>query len=281
MNKKASSQGFSIYDLPKNRWAQFLDILKHQALSIISICFLFLVACLPFILIRYYHLLSLTELVESSHSLSSGEVQAAYLSYYLLRLPAFIFIALFLSGILRIYKKMGFGEGYFLFSDFVAGIKENFLNILGLTFFYWLLSSLLFYASELSLAYSNSWIFYLMYAVEFSLLLPYYALSCYLSCVYSDGFWTKIVATAKLFLKHFPTVLLFSLLSVAPLLLLLIPLTYVQLFVPIIYAGIFLPLASLSLVLFYNHLFDLDINCVSFPSLVGKGLRPQEKEDTH
>ena len=128
---KAPKKDFSFSSLPSNRFFQYWDILRHQGLSVFSLCLFCLVGFLPYALTRYYFVALTSKELSGGSALGSSAVQSLYLYYFLLRLPCLLFASLFVAGTLRLFKRMSYGEGYLFMADFFEGVKENVGGCLG------------------------------------------------------------------------------------------------------------------------------------------------------
>lgn len=269
--KKRPIRDFLVSDLPHNRWALWADIVKNQALHLVLLGFLLLLASLPLIVFRYYHLLSLGTLLSQNGNAYTEQVQSAYVLYLLVCLPLLLVLGVYFSGLLRLYKRMSWGEGYFLFADLGAGIKENSANVLLLVFLFWLVDAILVYFGIFFL-FSSSLVFYLFQVIRYAIVFPLFGLNLYLSSVYNDPLAKKLFTSLRVFLRHFPLFLLWSLVLEGPLFTLNFASASLQLFLPMAYAFFYFPLTYLGFVLWLNHCFDCDINRENFPQLVDKGL---------
>jgi len=260
---------FLISNLPRNRFFMYFDILKNEWLSLVIYGFLFLFSTLPFIIFRYLQLRNISFLASSNNAYI--EILASYMPYLLISLPAFLLIGLVLAGLLRVYKRMGWGKGYFRSADFFAGIKENILSSLILTAIFWLTYSLLTYVGVYFLS-SSTWIYYFMLAIKGMIIFPLYLFLLYVFAVYRDSVSKKLYVGCAVFLKRFPSLIVASILLEAPFFLLLLSSSYIQLFVPSGYALIYFPLGYLALIMVYNRALDEEVNRESFPDLVNSGL---------
>lgn len=264
-------------DLPRNRFFQFFDILKNEWLSLVVYGLLFLLSALPFIIYRYVHLKNVSAIASSGAEDAYATIVSSYLLYLLICLPLFLLMGVALSGILRVYKRIGWGKGYFRAADCLEGIKENAVSTLCMTFCFWLAYALLTYAGVYG-AEVSSWVYWFSIAIKGLIVFPFFLFALYVFAVYRDSVSSRLMAAVVVFLKRSPSIILGSFLLEAPLLLLFLSSSYIQLLVPIAYALIYFPLGYLALILLYNRALDREINKTSFPELVDLGLS-RHKQD--
>ncbi len=273
--RKSNNTDFLISDLPKNRFELFWDILKNQWRTIIIIGLIFLIVFLPMIIVRYYNMLVLNDFLIASDEVNDAKLISLQMSYYLLFIGLLWFIGICLGGIARIYKKMTFNEGYFLGADYFKGLKENSKEFTIIFIIYGLINFILEMVS-LSFLLENSFMYYLFKLINYGLFTPLLFIAISLCALYTDGVLKKIKSSFYLYIKHLPLCLLIAVIIELPLLLLMIPQTFIQLLVPIIYVLGYLPVAYLISQIILYHIFDVEINRVSFPELVEKGMYKKE-----
>jgi len=269
--KVLDRKDFQLNDLPVNRKSLFKDILKNQFFNIIILGVYFLVGLLPLILFRYYNLIIVGNIIKENSSSIKEELLSSGLNYGIFSLFGIVFFGLVLSGILRIYKKMCFSEGYFIGADFIEGIRENIKDFLFISLIYGLIN-LLIECAKMYFLMSNSFVYYLLSVVNYVIIFPYIIVAFTMSTIYSDSIFKKMFKALQVFLKNLPIMLLITLIIEAPLLVLLLSNTFIQLFYPMIYSFIYLPTSALVSRLLLNYVFDKNINKYYFPELVNKGL---------
>lgn len=271
--KKKEKRDFFVSDLPNTRTKLFIDILKNQWNILIVCSIYFLLAFLPFILYRYHHLITISNLLSSNQTreeMISSISQATFL-YLLVSCFLFLWIGIFLAGLMRIYKRLSFQEGVFVGADFIQGVKENGKDFLFIVLFYDVLYFLVEYIAVSYMA-SNQLVYYLMKVIHYFLLLPLLFLSLYTSAMYQDKLIKKIYTSVIVYIRFLPKNLLFFTILLLPNVCLLFAKTSIQIFVPILYVISYLPIGFVLLTVMINGFYDQLINQYHFKDLVNKGL---------
>lgn len=278
--RRTAVTDFTADKLPKNRYEVFIDVLKVRWNNILFLGLLLLLLALPLLLTRYYHLLVTTEIYHQIQTeiIDSKTGMTKILGFNnfinLLYLPFLVLIALGLSGVMRILKRILWGEYTSIRSDFVSGIRENgvhlslLLIVIG-SFNYAVnyLRSVAFYSET-----QNNITAFLPEVVFITIILP---VACYflsLTVIYREKFLKKIKIGLKLYLMTLPKTLGIILLCIFPLALLWINYSLLQLIFPLIYVVFYLPLALIVWFLYTCSVFDRFINRSSFPEIVDKGI---------
>ena len=269
--RKKIVKDFTPSDLPSNRKELFFDILKNQWNSLLILAFIFLLIFVPFIIFRYYNLLSINNILSSNNEDIFYQIKIASLTSNAINILIILFVGIFFSGIARIYKKLAYNDGFFLGADYVKGLKENVKDFIVLFLIYGIINFIL---ESLSINYliENSFLYYVFKFLNYGVFLPILAISVCISSIYNDPVFKKLYLSVVIYFKHLPKIALVTLIALAPLFILLIPSTTIQLFVPMLYCLIYLPLAYLLFVIVMNHIFDKEINNKKFPHLVNKGM---------
>lgn len=262
---------FTIADLPVNRKELFFDILKTQWNSLLIIAFIMMLSFLPFIIYRYYNLLTINNIIVKKEETMLLQIKQAYFIYNSFNILTILFVGIVFSGLSRLYKKLAFNEGFFLIADFFKGIKENIKDFLILFLIYGIINFIL---ESLAINYliSNSFLCYVFKIINYLIFIPILFICVCMSAIYNDSIFKKVSLSFIIYFKYLPKVILVSIICVLPLFLLLIPTTTIQLLLPIFYCLIYLPISYLLFVIVMNSIFDDEINKKSFPSLVKKGM---------
>ena len=116
---------FLASDLPKNRKELFFDVLKNQWRNLLILALIIFVMFLPFVVLRYYNLIIINNLISGSSEDLANEVFNSSFVYNFVVFLLMIIIGIFFGGVGRIYKKLAYNEGFFIGADFIKGIKEN------------------------------------------------------------------------------------------------------------------------------------------------------------
>lgn len=266
-------------NLPKNRLQLFADILKNQWQLIVVLSFILILFLLPFILLRYYNLVQIGQIIAQSNDPTTLSMQlfSHYSIYLALNIPFIFLLSLFFAGTGRILKRLSFLQGIFFFADFAKGLRENIKDHLrGLALYALIFFLLEFLAIYLQLDGKMTG-FYLLKFVHYFIVVPIFITYIVLSSVYKDRFLKKLVTAVIVFFRMLPRTIIFIIVLYLPLLVLLISAPSLQVFYPIIYflfVGIPFLLAY---VLWMNHIFDILINRHHFPELYQKGIYTKEQ----
>lgn len=274
MKKKVEvvKSDFLVTDLPSNRKELFIDILKNQWRNLILMSFIILVILLPIIILRYYNLVIVTNMINSNEVENiKNNIFNSYIGYSLINSFIIIITGILFGGVLRIYKKLSFNDGFFLAADFIKGIKENFKDFFVIFSFY-AFFNLLLEVLCINFLLENNYLYYFFKVINYFILFPIILIWISLSTIYSDNVMVKLKSAYRLYIRYLFKILLFFILLILPLFLLAISNSYVQLILPIVYSLIYFPYIYLIFILFMNHIFDEQINKKNFPDLVGKGM---------
>lgn len=269
--KTCNENDFLISDLPKNRVQLFFDILKNQWSSLLILSFTTLLVFMLLIISRYQNISIISNIISSDMENKNYHIQFAYFIHYAINIVIIIIIGIYLSGMMRVFKKMSYNEGFFLGADFFKGVKENIKEYL---IIYTIYGILCFMVESLSINYlmADSMLYYLFKIINYGFLLPILLICSCLSTIYSDNIFKKIKISFLLYIKNFFKIIFALIIMICPLLSLIMGSTIVQLFVPIIYCLIYLPLSLLGFLIMMNGVFDKYINKENFPDLVNKGM---------
>ncbi len=191
---KEKSEGYARASLPSNRWELFWDIVKGGFWKLVIINILTIIFFIPLFLLIFFRETGLTNLGgEYSFSLPFGIAYGAPLSFagmaetitynvnmivFALLPIAMIFASIGLAGGVYVMRNMVWTEGIFVANDFWRGIKQNYKQILLITFIY----SVIFYFSILGVSMANrviamgaenSWLFTIAKVISIIILVLY------------------------------------------------------------------------------------------------------------
>lgn len=271
------SQNISDYtenQLPKNRIELFFDILKNQWQVIILLSFSLVLFLLPLIIHRYVNLLQISRIIEQNNdtSILFSQLLGQQVIYLIIRIPLLLLLSVFIAGSGRILKRLSFLQGIFFFADFARGVKENIRDqVLG-TLLY-ALSSFVIEFLAIYLQLKGQMIgYYLLRIAHLFLILPITLIFYCLSNIYRERFIKKVSIAIMVLFHFFPKTIAFLVIFYLPLLVLMIPISALQLLFPIGFFLFFGIVFMLSFVLWMNHCFDHLINRTQFPNLYRKGV---------
>lgn len=274
MKKKVEviKSDFLVTDLPSNRKELFFDIIKNQWRSLLVLALIITVIFIPIIILRYYNMVIITNMVNSSEKENVGNnVFNAYVGFNIINTFVIIMCGIIFGGVLRIYKKLSFNDGFFIGADFIKGIKENFKDCL-IIFSVYAIANLILEILCVDFLLNNNYLYYFFKVVNYFIVLPIVLIWVSLSSIYNDKVFIKLKSAYKLYIRYLFKVLACYILLILPLFLLMVGNSYIQLFLPICYFLIYFPIVYLVFILLMNSIFDEQINKKNFPHLVGKGM---------
>ncbi|OPZ37522.1 MAG: hypothetical protein BWY98_00111 [Tenericutes bacterium ADurb.BinA155] len=257
--------------LPANRWVLLKDTLHYRFWDLVAVSLLTALFYIP--IIAWLLFAALTNLGDASNFNN-------ILMTYLIAIPLIAFAGLGMGGLFYFSKKLAWGSGASLPSDFFEGIKKNWAMFLGTYFVIGLLYFLLKIDLE-ALALSSSlpaWgkamLSGLSYGIFTLFLMALFFIQTQ-TVTYEGGFFRLLMNGIRFtFGAILKNLAIFAAL-LAPF--------FVYEFVPSLYAVI-IPIAFLALFYFgfsgfffteYSHsLFDISINPKQYPEIIRKGLAP-------
>lgn len=273
---KYSYKDYTLNDLPKSRMDLFKDIIKNNYSYILLLGLICLLSFLPYIINRYINLYTLS--VASIEENYFSVLKTSTITKDLIDILTFIICAIGLSGIIKVVNKFTYNEGFIFNLAFSKGIKDNIKDFIILFFIYSIIKLLLDYLGILYIE-QNSFIYYLFKIILYLIITPILIISLKVSSTYSDSLLKKISVSIILFIKNLFYILFLYIILIAPLFILLINITYIQLFLPIVYSMFYFPIGIICFVNFINNVLDKEINKKNFENLVNKGLKKEEPVD--
>lgn len=274
---------YSVSELPKTRFAQFKDLLKHQFLNLVKISCLQTVFNMPLLVWAILFVIFLT-------TVNPEGVYIVILVGSGILIPCVAISNVGLSGMFYCLKKLAYADGLFAASSYFVGIKEEgkkgfvFGLLQGISAGVALAGTTFLYI----FAGVNPWVIGLGITVLVILyfvmtMINYYSLAQ--TSVYSNKTGVIIKNSFLMSLMRFPKhILLFILhpgLAIAGYIgMCFIP--NVGIIISYVWLGLFAILNSIGLLawmLFILTSFDKFINQENYPDYVGKGLGKNTKED--
>lgn len=274
MKKKVNviKSDFLVTDLPSNRKELFFDILKNQWRNLLLLSLIVMVILLPLVILRYYNMVIITNMLNSNNIEDiRNNVFNSYVAYNVINSFLIVICGVLFGGVLRIYKKLSYNDGFFLGADFIKGVKENFKDFVVIFSVYAFINFLLEILC-VNFLLDNNYLYYFFKVINYLIICPIVLIWVSLSSIYSDKVMVKLKSSYKLYIRYLFKILLVFIILVLPLFFLFIGNSYIQLFLPIGYSILYFPYAYLIFVLFMNYIFDEQINKKNFPDLVGKGM---------
>jgi len=277
-----ASRDFSWQDLPTTRRAEFVFLWKNRRNTMFALSGLALLALLPLLLVMAFRMFNLAALEASwENANTSAEVVAQErarftLAYNLFDVPCFAFLFLGFAAIFRIVRQLSFNEPVFFWMDAWQGIKKDGATFAFAGFVYGIVRFLCAWVNEMSSLYWLVRVLPFALAVDFFLPALLFLLTLHLTYQISWGEMFK--GSFALFFHHAGYALLFAWGIAAWEAISLIPFFSVRLLALILEAILFLPSWSLGWMLFSLSCFDRDINPISCPADVRRGLYVASRE---
>ncbi len=277
MKNKYSKTDYSKSSLPRKRKEQFLDCFKMNYQLLLKSGLILLLFFLPMLvysfLADYYY--------ASLMSVSKEEVAATkmlYLNFFGLGLVLFSLVAMIgVTGIVRIFRNLIWGEGIYFKDDLKEAIKENYgKNALsgGITAIFFLLAFFVYSLfPETIVAYAALFLFALIF-------LPIYFWMVLLNNSYDSTFFQLIKNGFFFYIKTLGFSLLGAIVTLLPVFLIFLPLTlgYVKYIILLLYFTFLFPILLLVIVLYSTSVFDKYINKDHYPNYFLRGLNADDIE---
>lgn len=281
--KRVADRDFTVAMLPKNRIRVFFDVLKIRWNLLLLLGLLTLVFALPLILVRFFFLYEATQIYQQIADLKIeqdvGLAQIAGFSNLvgLVNIPFWMIFSVGLAGVMRIAKKIIWGEYLSIRFDFLLGIKENawhfilvfflfgIINFFG-NYYYYRYFVLNDFAGPVGI------IRFLPLVVTAIVIIPVFSFFLAMTVIYRDRFLVKIGASIKLYFLTFPKTLSIYIGCALPCILFFFENDIFQLIYPIVFTMFFFPLIVNGWFLYSCYIFDKYINKKSFPEIVDKGI---------
>lgn len=275
---KVAESDFLPEMLPKNRKEVFFDCLKMRYPVFLwagIVLFLFSLPVCLLLLFRDFQIYGLYASFQSG-GINENELSVALTSYrvsftlaQIIALPIF---GLGLAGVIKVLRRLIWGEGIFYSADFKDGIKENGLRYVILFALAGVIISLCVFI-ETYMSDAGNPVRYILFAILIILLLPAMLYMFSLTAIYNIKAWGCIKNSFILYVKTFPVTILFALILAAVYFgLLFIPnLTVKYILAPILIVFA-LPLFITAWLLYSCRVFDKFINKEHHPEYYNKGI---------
>jgi len=277
-------------NLPHNRFGVFWDCLKVRYdifLKTAGILFLF---ALPLIVAILFYVLNKNSLISNYNNkvIDFDTYRSSFMSNVLLfsaiQSVCFLILAIGVSGLLRIIKRLVFYESIQFKEDFLRGIKTNikhtlllFLLIAICYFFSFLLMELAI--GSASNDFASTIIFFLPLFAFLTFLLPMFLIALAEIPIYNNSFGENLknamIFYVRKFYITFPCLIIF----LSPIALLLIPNAYALVISFVLVMLVLLPIEFIASHIYCTYLFDLYVNKQQYPQIVDKGIYRIKKEE--
>lgn len=257
--------------LPINRKSELKYLIRYRWKSLLIIGGILILFAIPLFASLLVKDLKAISIVTTSDTSDLSTLLLNDLFYSIFIIPSTVILFVGLSGIYRVIRNYVWAEGVLLKSDFLIGIKQNWLHFAISGFLF----SVVYYGVYLATIYiSVPMIKYLPLAICFLLIYPPILVHMNLTVIYKNNYFVQFKNAFVLYLKRIYIYLpLFLLLIVIPFVFMVftIPLIikYVVLF---FYFYLFIPFYILFISVISIHIFDENINKNNHPDLYKKGL---------
>lgn len=280
MRKKFAKTDFTEAMLPKNRFQLFFDIYKNRFSLMINIGLLLFLFCAPTIAVSIITNLKVFDVNQYAANQSIDARQAALEIYYLtnsgnlMLIPCVIILAIGLSGVVGVLRRLIFQDGVLFWSDFAKSLKENCLTY-GLTALLLGVMNYLFQYCLRGAYFDNGVGMQISVAaciIALFILAFISPLILVQSTLYNLKIWHKASNAFLLSMRmpHFALAMLAT--NVLPYLLLLIPNEYAYIILVIILPIIALPIQTLINMLICDSILDKFVNKQHYPQIYKKGM---------
>ena len=288
--KKVAKTDFNKSLLPHNWKEQFSFIFKNRKRELFYIGLLLFIFIIPIIVgFGFYNVLInilYNDYKSASVGLTGDDLIKAYETYrtsYVMYTDIFslamigglIVFGIGVSGVIYLIRNLYWGELFFFKESFFKGIKQNALMVCLIFAIYGVINWLCIHIFVLDI---NEWLKVIPVIAQYVFILPLAVLMIYLCTIYKENYFTLLRIALIIFLKHLPTMSLFSLMVLYLYSLLILPNVINYFSIAIIYP-IFMVLiiliAPLGLGAYFvtlSRFLDNMINQKNYPELVDKGL---------
>lgn len=278
--KKAAAD-FTADMLPQTRRALFFDVVKLQWKNLLFCGLILVLFGIPLILSQGVEDMFIMSLYQSVGSASDTQLlQAGQQLAFFSVLRSFINILLIvvlcvaLSGLLRVIRQHAWGENVHLLTDLARGIRDNFRQcaaIGALAGLIYALCLILYYFVGVLRSSFITVLALLPIAVSVLLVLPVFAISLSMIPVYSNPLKATLRNAFAVYTGSFWQTMPVLLGCLAVWIPALLPNFYCHMLG--LFAGLLLtPFCLLAWTLFCHHLFDIHINPLVCPELIGRGI---------
>jgi len=275
------STEFTINDLPHTRKEQFFDCIKQYWRQLLGIGLLFLIATLPLIadlLVTDFVAISISSNTSLSAETQQANLFTLQIVKHLILIPCFIIFGFVLSGSLRVYRSITFGEGVLFFADFAKGIKQNVAYVLITSLIFGVLNFVSMLVINIQNAPVPTFVLYLPLFVVIIFVLPIFIVGFAMSNLYTNKYMKTLKSSLYFYVRYFLLYLFSCILSFSFIFSLFIPILIARYIVFIVLVIFLLPIGLLLITLVSNYVFDRHINKSQFTVLYRKGLAPIENE---
>ncbi len=264
---------FTAQDLPATRFLQFFDIFKIEWRNLTKLGLLTLVFLIPFFVVYFL-------MLYFASNAGDNPILIISLGYVGLYLTLFV-VAVHLSGMGNVLKKMIYGEGVLFKDDYFEGIKKNYGQFAIIAAVYGLIYLIIDFSCKYIFGFEGivPIIFSAICTGFLFLLLTPIVLTIVSECsMYEIKLKSAIKNSLILVVSRFWQYLVVGLILLVMNLVFAIPNFLILLLVASLIAMLVIPLIALAILLISTSSFDVLINKDSFPELYKKGLKKEGNE---
>lgn len=283
---KKAEKDFTPDMLPTTRKGVFKDVVKLHFWMLIKLGLLLLLFSAPIHILAGIEQIYVAYLHETIGTATPEAVaQVTYQAVFVSNLRAAINIPLLMlfsvgfSGIMRVMRQFAWGENVSFGHDFAVGVKQNFRQMLILSFIVGLYGFICVFIANTSYTADSVAITYAVYIPMALgvLLMPAAAIMTVCIPVYSNTFMQNLRVSFALYFKTFFKSILAILCAGALFVTFFIPNFYVCFFGRLV-ATVSIPFGMLGFYLYVLQQLDRYVNAGRFNSLIGKGLYDASKD---
>ncbi len=282
----------NVYDyndsmLPKNRNEVFKDVWKLQWRKLMGLGMILFLFALPMQILWYLKEITFSSIFQAY---ANGELTAADASsslvtisnqFALINIVFWLIIAIGVSGVVQILKRLSWAEPTHGIHDFLKGIRQNFKQY----FIFFLIVGILSYIVNLISNFANLIDGQIVYeylgaipkVVLILIFLPVGLFALVNIAIYNNSFFNQIRLAFYIFICEIKRTYLSLIILLSPTLLLIVPIFAVQLIGRVLLI-LFIPTLLLKWILIVFDFLDKHWNVKHYPELVNKGVLGVEVE---
>lgn len=270
-------------DLPHNRTEVFFDCIKVRFFTFLKMGVVLLLFMLPSLFVCFLSDSAYSELylALNSGTIDESVYSARYSSYAfafsVAYVPCFIIAAIGLSGIMKVIRRLVFGEAVFFRQDFFDGMRQSAVQyaVIGL------IAALLpvLFNGAVPTDKTQSTILFVLKCLSVTLVSPVLAFSLCGSTVYKMRLFTLIKNSVILYFANLPKTLIFIAVFALSFLITLIGDLMIKYLALALFFVAVCPLILTAWFLFCCYVFDKHMNKDNFPDLYDKGVFRKESEN--
>lgn len=283
VKRKIAESDFLIESLPQDRRHQFFDIIKVNFLTLLKLGLLLLLFFLPLLVKNYftYYVNSLNYAAFKAGNLSEHDLSLA--SVYTLIISAACNLILYpvvfvgLAGSIRVIRQLTYAEGILFGYDFKKGIKNSWKQFVVLGILFALIQLI---CSTLFAFYKINVLTAIVYFVSVILIVPMIIVDTYYVSIYNSKLGQSLLGSLIVHLKANWKSILYTLLIIAPIVLIeyFLNIYSIKLSIYLPFIILLLPIVLLLGFEIYHPTFDDYINIIHYPEQVRRGLYVSESE---